>query len=161
MLIFLIFYHLHILFIFFHLQILFDLFPLAGRFPFALSAPPSEAWRQVHRPPSHTKHCCGESVLMASMVLVVMVDNGVQGVGWWWCPSSKVLVDDGVHGVHGVDGNGRDGPSHAKCCLSTPKLQSKGFGICHCCHMLFCWSILMFWSCWQWWWWWWWSLMEW
>ena len=49
------------------------LFPFAGRFPFALSAPPSEAWRQVHRPPSHTKHCCGESTMVSRVVMVLIM----------------------------------------------------------------------------------------
>ena len=119
--------------IFFHLHILFIFFPFAGRFPFALSAPPSEAWRQVHRPPSHTKHCCGESTMVSRVVIVVAM---------------MVMI---VH-LH---------TPYVAIHLSTPKLQWVGFGICHCCHMLLCWSILMFWSWWLWWWWWWWSLMEW
>ena len=54
----------------------------------------------MHRPPSHTKHCCGE--------LLLIVDHGVHGV-------------DGDGRDDDDDGDGRDGgddrpPSHAKRC---------------------------------------------
>ena len=77
-------------------------------------------------------------------------------------------VDNGVKG--GDSGDGRDDGDdlivllhtpNVAIHLSTPNLYWVGLGICHCCHMLLCWSILMFWSWWLWWWRWWWSLMEW